>query len=46
MKCPCCNGTGTKYPDPANSCGYCDDEGKVGIWKYIRWKFSEKFLWK
>jgi DnaJ-class molecular chaperone len=46
IKCPACNGMGSEVPDPANYCGYCECEQVVSLWKYIYWKFCEKFLWK
>ena len=46
VECPACNGMGTEYPDPANWCGYCECKQVVSLWKWIYWRFSEKFLWK
>lgn len=51
IKCPCCKGK-YSYIDvitdgrgPEELCGFCK-EGKVNIFRWIYWKFSEKFLWK
>ena len=45
-RCPCCDGKSSEYPDPAYYCGYCKCELEVSLWKYIYWKFCEKFLWR
>ena len=47
MKCPCCNGKGgeTDYilyvgigGGPYYECSYCKGDGKVNIFRWIRWK--------
>jgi hypothetical protein len=46
IKCPCCDGRGSEYPDSANYCGYCDCNEVVGLRKYLYWRFCETFLWR